>query len=65
MTAFDAVVSRAVKDLTDLDALLASAGEDDLVLARDAVALIAARGFSRGQDVVADLESVIAAAVEA
>ncbi|MEO7625434.1 MAG: nucleotidyl transferase AbiEii/AbiGii toxin family protein [Nocardioides sp.] len=59
------VLARRGQDLTDLDALLASASERDFVLAREAVALIAARGFHRGQDVVADLEQVIAAAREA
>lgn len=59
------VLARRGQDLTDLDALLAAASESDFVLAREAVALIAARGFHRGQDVVADLEQVIAAAREA
>lgn len=59
------VLARRGQDLVDLDALLATADETDLALARQAVALIVARGFHRDQDVVADLERVIAAAREA
>ena len=39
--------------------------ETDIAVARDAVGLIAARGFHRDHDVVADLEQVIAASQEA
>lgn len=59
------VLARRSQDLSDLEALLAAAGEDDLAVAREAVALIAARGFHRDQNVVADLEQVIAAAQRA
>lgn len=52
-------------DQVDLDALLGVATDDDLATAREAVALIVERGFHRDQDVVADLEQVIAAAREA
>lgn len=55
------VLARRGQDLTDLDALLAAAGETDIAQAREAVALIVARGFHRSQDVVGDLEQVIAA----
>ena len=47
--------------LTEIDALLAAAVEADIAQAREAVALIVARGFDRSQDVVGDLEQVIAA----
>ncbi len=55
------VLARRGQDLTDLDALLTVAGEADIALAREAVALIAARGFNRGQDVCDDLQQVLAA----
>lgn len=55
------VLARRGQDLTDLDALLTAAGEADIALAREAVALIVARGFHREQDVVTDLEQVIGA----
>lgn len=55
------VLARRGQDLTDLDALLAAAGEADIAQAREAAALIVARGFHRSQDVVGDLEQVIAA----
>ena len=55
------VLARRGQDLTDLDALLAAAVEADIAQAREAVALIVARGFDRSQDVVGDLEQVIAA----
>jgi hypothetical protein len=48
------------QDLTDLGYLIPAASPNDLDAARDAVKLIEARGFSRGQDVVADLEKLIA-----
>lgn len=56
------VLARRGQDLTDLDALLAASDEADIALARTAVALIVARGFHRGQDVISDLEQVIEAA---
>jgi hypothetical protein len=48
------------QDLTDLGALLPSASAADLDVARSAVRLIQARGFNREQDVVADLDKLIA-----
>lgn len=58
------VLARRGQDLVDLDALLATASAADLGVAREAVVLIAARGFNRGQDIVADLEQVLAAAAK-
>lgn len=48
------------QDLTDLGQLIPSACAADLDTARDAVRLIRARGFNREQDVVADLDKLIA-----
>jgi hypothetical protein len=48
------------QDLTDLGYLIPAASPTDLDAARDAVKLIQARGFNREQDVVADLEKLIA-----
>jgi hypothetical protein len=48
------------QDLTDLAALIPGASTADLDVARNAVRLIQARGFNRGQDVVADLDKLIA-----
>ncbi len=48
------------QDLTDLGQLIPAASAADLDTARDAVRLIRARGFNREQDVVADLEKLIA-----
>ncbi|MDQ2874348.1 MAG: nucleotidyl transferase AbiEii/AbiGii toxin family protein [Actinomycetota bacterium] len=48
------------QDLTDLGYLISAATPSDLGAARNAVALIQARGFNRGQDVIADLEKLIA-----
>jgi hypothetical protein len=48
------------QDLTDLEALIPGASAADLDVARNAVKLIQARGFNREQDVVADLEKLIA-----
>lgn len=48
------------QDLTDLEALLPGASAADLDAARSAVRLIQARGFNREQDVVADLDKLIA-----
>ena len=48
------------QDLTDLGYLIPGASSADLDSAREAVKLIQARGFNRGQDVVADLEQLIA-----
>jgi hypothetical protein len=48
------------QDLTDLEALIPGASASDLDLARGAVKLIQERGFNREQDVVADLEKLVA-----
>lgn len=48
------------QDLTDLGMLIPGASAQDLDLARAAVRLIQARGFNREQDVVADLDKLIA-----
>jgi hypothetical protein len=48
------------QDLTDLEALIPGASTADLDVARNAVRLIQARGFNRGQGVVADLDKLIA-----
>lgn len=48
------------QDLTDLGHLIPAASSTDLDAAREAVKLIQARGYNRGQDVVADLENLIA-----
>ena len=47
------------QDRLDLKALLDVASERDIEDARSAVALIAARGFHRDKDVVAELERMI------
>jgi predicted nucleotidyltransferase len=46
------------QDLADLRALLAAASAEDLDLARQAVALVAARGFNRGRDLGKALEEL-------
>jgi hypothetical protein len=48
------------QDLTDLGSLIPAASAKDLEAARQAVRLIQARGFNREQDVVADLDKLIA-----
>lgn len=48
------------QDLTDLGSLIPVASVEDLDTARQAVRLIQARGFNREQDVVADLDKLIA-----
>jgi len=48
------------QDLTDLGQLIPAASAADLDMARDAVRLIRARGFNQEQDVVADLDKLIA-----
>jgi hypothetical protein len=48
------------QDLTDLASLIPAASAVDLAVARDSVKLIQARGFNREQDVVADLDKLIA-----
>jgi predicted nucleotidyltransferase len=46
------------QDLADLRALLTAASAEDLDLARQAVALVAARGFNRGRDLGKALEEL-------
>lgn len=47
------------QDLSDLRGLIASAGEHDLALARNAVALIEARGFNRDRDLGKALDELV------
>lgn len=47
------------RDRLDLSSLIEAASAADLKQAREAVRLIKSRGFSRGQDVAADLEQYI------
>jgi Nucleotidyl transferase AbiEii toxin, Type IV TA system len=54
------VLAGRSQDLTDLGYLIPSASPAELDAAREAVKLIQARGFNRGQDVVTDLETLIA-----
>jgi len=56
------VLAGRSQDLTDLGYLIPSATPAELDAAREAVKLIQARGFNRGQDVVADLGTLIAEA---
>ncbi len=46
-------------DFTDVKALLREAGAAELQVARDALALIAERGFARGKDLSAELARVL------
>jgi hypothetical protein len=48
------------QDLTDLGSLIPMASSDDIDVAREAVRLIQARGFNRDQDVVRDLDKLLA-----
>ena len=48
------------QDLADLRALVRSAGLADLSLAREAAALIEARGFNRGRDLRRALDELVA-----
>ena len=54
------VLAGRSQDLTDLGYLIPSASSAELDAACEAVKLIQARGFNRGQDVVVDLETLIA-----
>ena len=47
------------QDLVDLRALLRIASEAELARARDALTLIAVRGYHRGRDLIADLDSLL------
>lgn len=49
------------QDVADLCALRAAATADDLALARETAALITDRGFSRGRDLAAALDDLVAA----
>lgn len=55
---------RRPQDRQDILALLRGAREADIRLARDATALITARGFNRDKDLAAELERFIALAEE-
>jgi hypothetical protein len=48
------------QDLTDLGSLIPMATPDDIAVAREAVRLIQERGFNRDQDVVRDLDKLLA-----
>jgi len=48
------------QDVVDLRALIVEATEDDLNMARDGLALIAARGYDRGKHLQADLDALLA-----
>lgn len=54
------VLARRNQDLTDLGYLIPAASAVELDAAREAVKLIQIRGFDRGQDVLADLEALVA-----
>ncbi len=49
------------QDIVDLRALLRSASRADLARAREAVALIVARGYHRGRDLVSELTTLVGA----
>jgi hypothetical protein len=48
------------QDRTDLGNLISAAAPDELAAARNAAKLIQERGFNRQQDVVADLDQLMA-----
>ncbi|MBI2218063.1 MAG: nucleotidyl transferase AbiEii/AbiGii toxin family protein [Candidatus Rokubacteria bacterium] len=48
------------QDVADLVALLATADAEAIALARDALALVVARGFHRRRDLLADLDAALA-----
>jgi predicted nucleotidyltransferase len=48
------------QDSADLRALVGVANEADVLLAREAVDLIGARGYARGRDLEADLRALLA-----
>jgi predicted nucleotidyltransferase len=50
------------QDLVDLRALLRVASPTDLVSARESLALIAARGYHRGRDLVSELKTLLPSA---
>lgn len=49
---------RRPQDLVDLRALLRVASDEERQRARHALALIAARGYHRGRDLIADMDQV-------
>ena len=51
---------RRPQDLVDLRMLLQVADATELAAARAALAMITARGFARGKDLAAELESLLA-----
>jgi hypothetical protein len=59
LIALKALAGRS-QDLTDLGYLISAAASRELDDARNAVKLIQERGFNRQQDVVADLDQLIA-----
>jgi Nucleotidyl transferase AbiEii toxin, Type IV TA system len=59
LIALKALAGRS-QDLTDLGYLIPAAAPDELDAARNAVKLIQERGFNRQQDVVADLDQLVA-----
>ena len=48
-------------DLVDLAALLGAASDADLERARHALGLIAAKGYDRGRDLLADMDGLVSA----
>lgn len=50
---------RRPQDLMDLRALLRESGDEEIQHARQAAALITARGYSRGRDLVVQLEALL------
>ncbi len=50
---------RRPQDLVDLRALLRVASPTELARARDSLALIAARGFHRGRDLMSDINTLL------
>lgn len=53
--------ARRPQDLVDLGTLLRAASAADLEVARHALGLIAARGYDRGRDLLADVNSLLGA----
>jgi hypothetical protein len=53
--------SRRPQDRADLTALLRVATPEELVRARQAIALVTTRGYDRGRDLAGDLDRLLAA----
>jgi len=51
--------ARRPQDRVDLIALLKAASQDDIVAADDALRTIHARGFHRGKDLLAELQTLL------